>query len=158
MPILDSVRGQQPTMGSWGAPATVDGTPAMDTPLFRRCTGHCCQCFCLGGMSLEDFRENLRRSRLPGGYLSQGWPQRCSNGKFLQGPVVDIELIVDMLIPWKESDPRPVSRSSGTPDSLPRFTCRYLDGDRCSIYSRRPHFCRSYPNGACEYRDCTREH
>ncbi len=168
MPILDTVGGQQPTEGFQGPPATVDGTPAMEVSPFRRCTGHCCLEFALGGLTMADLEENLRRSQVHKVPLSKDvgitgpWPQKCSNGSYFHGPVSDIEIVVTMLEPLLDpdnNDDRPrtwlgIERQKG----VPRFCCKLMVDGCCTIYAERPHFCRSYgETSQCEWQDCTRE-
>lgn len=152
MPVLDSLGHQQPTEGS-GPPASINGTPAMEASPFKRCTGHCCTWFGFQGITLADFRENLRRVKL--GLFE--WPQKASSGRNFRGPIPDIETIVEMLVPWKEGDPASALHPWVKRADIPRFRCRYLVEKRCTIYERRPHFCRSYPDHGCEYRGCTRD-
>jgi len=154
MPILDSTRGAQPTEGWQGPPATVDGTPPMVTSPFRRCTGHCCRGFAIMGLSMADFHENKRRIAMGG-----PWPQHTHGGHPIWGPIIDIDVILEVLEDLPADAPRPRSwRDADRVAEGPFFRCKALDGDRCTIYERRPHFCRSYPNGRpCEWCGCTRE-
>jgi Fe-S-cluster containining protein len=154
MPIFDSICNQQPTTGSQGPPATIDGYPAMDASPYRRCTGHCCRYFVVGsGLTLDDLKENLRRSQNDG-----PWPQHIIGKPSLRGPAIDIEILVEMLIPL---DKRPPGAASPRQESdAPRFTCKWLDqdGGDCRNYEGRPDMCRIFPSDhSCEYAHCTKE-
>jgi Fe-S-cluster containining protein len=129
----------------------------MEGGLVRRCTGHCCRGFVLGGLTLKDIKENHRRSRISG-EMEGIWPQKLEDGRYLHGPIDEIGVIVDMLFEVDKVDAAEPMSWVDRRHNAQRFSCRHLKGDRCAIYDRRPHLCRAYPNGrACEYRHCTRE-
>jgi Fe-S-cluster containining protein len=164
VPIIDRIDQQSVTEGSL-PPSSLAGSNAGEASLFRRCVGHCCTCIQLmGGLSMKDLQENLRRMRTGG-----PWPQElehgCRLGPLYPGPIMieaDLVTTIDMLIQLPglhEEGPLtpPTYRQHTGRAPIPWFTCRHLIRGACAIYTRRPQFCRTFGGSSCEYRQCQQE-
>lgn len=62
----------------------------------------------------------------------------------------DGQFIADMLIPLEVECSKP---------GYHYYTCKHFDGQNCTQYENRPHFCKSYPDdsGICSVKGCTAE-
>lgn len=109
-----------------------DGTPMPVLPKqLSRCSGHCCQAFTGLGDEADIARSTAREE---------------------DGP-----LIRDMLIPLGYWSGEKGWAKAGNPRHF-WWTCKHFDeaNGACGIYDKRPHMCRSYPNGPlCSIEACT---
>jgi Fe-S-cluster containining protein len=164
MPIIDRIDLQTITEGTQGPPATVQGYPAGEYSPIRRCTGHCCTCFTLGGgLNLADLQALARRDKKIRKGYNYKRPFKSSTGQTFWGSIKDIDVIADMLVPLGLFIIPPGALSKGLETAyddkpVPYFTCRHFTGNMCTIYAERPHVCSDFPhNRPCIYDSCTRE-
>jgi len=167
MPIIDRIDLITVTEGFQGPPASLAGNTAGEVPTLRRCTGHCCTCFTLGGaLTYEDLQTLARRARqMKKGYHYKK-PFKASNGYRFWGSVIDIQIVADMVImlgffEYPDNPPPIASKYFEVENvglNVPYFTCRHFTGNACGIYADRPHVCRDFPGGrVCPYDGCTKE-
>ena len=167
MPIIDRIDLMTVTEGFQGPPASLAGNPAGEMPILRRCTGHCCTCFTLGGnLTYEDIQEIAHRDRQMKKGYNYKKPYRANTGHNFWGSVIDIQIIADMLIPlgifYYPEKPPPINskyfEKENAGEMIHYFTCRHFSGNSCLFYADRPHVCRDFPNRqVCCYDNCTKE-
>jgi Fe-S-cluster containining protein len=104
------------------------------------CGGHCCKDFLLPIGPEELIVDRAR--------VLAGAESRWQDGK----------LIHEMLIWLGEYPEQPSTLLNPIKENRQHYTCKFHGADgRCTIYERRPHFCRSYPDdNRCRYHACSR--